>query len=159
MAKKEERMKKVLEEERAAREFHANPVPKGLSSEWLKSVRPNKKLLEERSSVSNPDSGGQKWPTKIEDKFRSFMFWSAGSSLLKTEGFFCSLDVLYGGLGICKLLFLIQIKIEFFFSCNFFQFLVIKTLDPDWIRIRIGIQPKMLDPDAYQTNTDPQPWL
>jgi hypothetical protein len=33
MAKKEERMKKVLEEERAAREFHANPVPKGLSHE------------------------------------------------------------------------------------------------------------------------------
>jgi hypothetical protein len=38
-------------------------------------------------------------------------------------------------------------KIKFFFSCNFFQFLVIKALDPDWIRIRIGIQPKMLDPD------------
>jgi hypothetical protein len=30
--------------------------------------------------------------------------------------------------------------------------------DPDWIQIRIGIQPKMLDPDPYQTNTDPQPW-
>jgi hypothetical protein len=25
--------------------------------------------------------------------------------------------------------------------------LVIKALDPYWIRIRIGIQPKMLDPD------------
>ncbi len=25
--------------------------------------------------------------------------------------------------------------------------MVIKALDPDWIRIRIGIQPKMLDPD------------
>ncbi len=43
---------------------------------------------------------------------------------------------------------------------NFFQFLVIKTLDsdgirvPDWIRIRIGIQHKMLDPDQYQMNTD-----
>jgi hypothetical protein len=33
--------------------------------------------------------------------------------------------------------------------------LVIKTLDPDWIRILIGIQPKMLDPD--QLNADPQP--
>ena len=26
------------------------------------------------------------------------------------------------------------------------------------MRIRIGIQPKMLDPDPYQMNTDPQPW-
>ncbi len=30
---------------------------------------------------------------------------------------------------------------------NLFQFLVTKPLDPVWIRIRIGIQPKMLDPD------------
>ena len=34
---------------------------------------------------------------------------------------------------------------------NIFQlyifFFVIKTLDPDWIRIWIGIQPKMLDPE------------
>ena len=52
---------------------------------------------------------------------------------------------------------------NFFFSAvNFAQFLVIKTPgsgldpdpDPDW---RIGIQPKMLDPDPYQMNTDPQP--
>ncbi len=28
-----------------------------------------------------------------------FMFWSAGWSLLRAECFFCSLDVLYGGLG------------------------------------------------------------
>jgi hypothetical protein len=33
--------------------------------------------------------------------------------------------------------------------------LVIKALDPDWIRI--GIQPKMLDP--YEINADPQPCL
>jgi hypothetical protein len=43
------------------------------------------------------------------------------------------------------------------FSYEIFQFLVIKTLDPDWIRIRISIQPKMLDPDPYQMNADPQP--
>ncbi len=30
--------------------------------------------------------------------------------------------------------------------------------DPDWIRIRIGIQPKMLDPDPDEMNADPQPW-
>ncbi len=37
----------------------------------------------------------------------------------------------------------------------FFKFLVIKTLDPDWIRI--GFQPKMLDPDPCPMNTDPKP--
>jgi hypothetical protein len=46
---------------------------------------------------------------------------------LRAEGFFCSLDVLYGGLGIGKLLFI-----------NFWS-------SKPWIRI--GIQPKMLDPD------------
>jgi hypothetical protein len=37
--------------------------------------------------------------------------------------------------------------------------LVIKALDPDWIRIWIGIQPKMLelDPDLDEMNADPQP--
>jgi hypothetical protein len=30
-------------------------------------------------------------------------------------------------------------------------------LDSDWIRI--GIQPKMLDPDPYQSNPDPKHWL
>jgi hypothetical protein len=34
--------------------------------------------------------------------------------------------------------------------------LVIKTLDPDWIQIGIGMQPKMLDPDPDQINTDPK---
>ncbi len=39
------------------------------------------------------------------------------------------------------------------------------VLDPDpyWIRIRIGIQPKMLDPDLDPDpdamNADPQPWF
>ena len=37
----------------------------------------------------------------------------------------------------------------------FLQFLVIKAL----IRIRIGIQPKMLDPDRDEINADPQPCL
>ncbi len=36
--------------------------------------------------------------------------------------------------------------------------MVIKVLDPDWIRI--GIQPKMLDTDLDpdEMNADPQPW-
>jgi hypothetical protein len=37
--------------------------------------------------------------------------------------------------------------------------LVIKALDPYWIRIRIGNQPKVLDPDLDEMNADPQPCL
>jgi hypothetical protein len=37
----------------------------------------------------------------------------------------------------------------FFSALHFFQFLVIKTMDPDWIRIRISIDKKMLDPAPY----------
>ncbi len=54
-----------------------------------------------------------------------------------------------------------SVTLTFFFAVLFFQFLVIKALDPDpyWIRIRIGIQPKMLDPDPdpNEMNADPQP--
>ncbi len=42
-------------------------------------------------------------------------FWNAGCSLLRAEGFFHSLDVLYGGQGISKLQFLIK-TIELFFQ-------------------------------------------
>ena len=49
------------------------------------------------------------------------MFLSAGCSLLRAEGFSCSLSVLYGGLGISKLQFLIK-KIEIKFqTINFFS--------------------------------------
>ncbi len=51
------------------------------------------------------------------------MFWSAGCSHSRTEGFFFGLDVLYKGLGKGKL-FLIKKK---FTAVNFFQFLVIKN--------------------------------
>ncbi len=51
------------------------------------------------------------------------MFWSAGCSLLRAEGFSCSLGVLYGGLGISKWQFLIKnIKIKFP-AVNLFQFI------------------------------------
>ncbi len=47
---------------------------------------------------------------------------------MRAEGFFCNLEILYGGLEIGKLQFLIK----FFFSgVIFFKFLVIKALDPD----------------------------
>ncbi len=75
---------------------------------------------------------------------------------MRAEGFFCNFDVLYGGLGRGKL---IQKKKKKFSAATFFlQFLVIKALDPDWMRIRIGIQLKMLDPDPDEINADPQPW-
>ncbi len=80
-------------------------------------------------------------------KCKIFMFWSAGCCLLRAEGFSCSLDVLYVGLGISKLQFLIkQIKMKFP-AVNFFQFLVIKP------RIRIRDPDpqleKIQDPDPY----------
>ncbi len=46
-----------------------------------------------------------------------------------------------------------------FSAVIFFHFLVIKALDPHWIRIRIGSQPKMLDTDPDEMNADPQPCL
>ncbi len=50
------------------------------------------------------------------------MLFSAGCSLLRAEGFSCSLGVLYGGLGISKWQFLLkEIKIKFP-AVNFFQF-------------------------------------
>jgi hypothetical protein len=72
------------------------------------------------------------------------MFLSAACSLLRAEGFSCILDVLYGGQGISKtkLQFSIKKNIKFFFSCKFYIYFW--SSNP-WIRI--GIQPKMLDPD------------
>ncbi len=52
--------------------------------------------------------------------------------------------------------FLIK-KYYVFFSCKFFQFFVVKTLDTD--PDRIGIQPKMLDLDPESINPDPKQWL
>jgi hypothetical protein len=56
---------------------------------------------------------------------------SVGWPLLRAEGFFCNLYVLYGGLGIGNLQFLKKKKINSFYICNFFQFLASKALDPD----------------------------
>ncbi len=76
---------------------------------------------------------------------------------MRTEGFFYNLDILNGGLGIGKLQFLIKKNLNKFSAVIFFQFLVIKALDPYWIRIRIGLQHHTLDPDPEKMNTDPQP--
>ncbi len=70
------------------------------------------------------------------------MFWSAGCSFWRAEGFSCSLNVLYGGLGISELQILIK-KIEIFFV---YFFSVFGHRNPGsglvfslkcWIRIRI----------------------
>jgi hypothetical protein len=57
-----------------------------------------------RIQIADPDPGGQKLPQKIEKRTE----FSSGCSLLRAEGFSCSLGVLYGGLGISKLQFLIK---------------------------------------------------
>jgi hypothetical protein len=61
---------------------------------------------------------------------------------LRAEGFFYRLDVLYGGLRMGKLQFLIKKILNFFSAVNIF--LIFDHKKP-WIRI--GIQLKMLDPD------------
>jgi hypothetical protein len=48
---------------------------------------------------------------------------------------------------------------NFFSDVNLVQYLVIKTLDTYWIRFRIVIQPKMLDPDPDSVNPDPEHWF
>jgi hypothetical protein len=67
------------------------------------------------------------------------------------EGFSCSLCVLYGGLRISHLQFSIKKKFKSFTAVNFFQFLVIQTLDS---KLDPDPQPhpqlgKMPDPDPH----------
>jgi hypothetical protein len=54
-------------------------------------------------SESGSGSRRAKMVHKIREKFKNFMFFSVGWPLLRAEGFFSNLDVLYGGLGIGKL--------------------------------------------------------
>jgi hypothetical protein len=73
---------------------------------------------------SNDESGSRrgKMTHKNRKKAKIFMFLSTKCFLLRAEGFSCSLGVLFGGLGISKLPFLInKIEIEFR-ALNFFQF-------------------------------------
>ncbi len=87
------------------------------------------------------DPGGSKMGQKYK-KCRNFMFWSAGCSVLRVEGFSCSLDVLHGGLRINKLRFLVNENIVVFQLCNSYIFYhqnfgsetgsaLTKMLDPD----------------------------
>ncbi len=105
-----------------------------------------------------PGSGSRRAKMTHKKKFRNFIFWSVGCFLLRAEGFSCSLDVLYEGLRISKLQFLIK-KDSKNFQLYFFVFSVWSSnpesgLDPDPDSL------KMLDPDPYpdpeSMNPDPQ---
>jgi len=94
------------------------------------------------TNVVYPDWIRIQWGTWILIRIRIRNPESAGCSLLRSEGFFCSLDVLYGGLGIA---IFERKKIQL----NFFPyFLVIKALDPNLL--------EMLDPDPDSMNPNPQ---
>ncbi len=67
---------------------------------------------------------------------------------MMAEGFSCSLCVLYGGLRISKLQFSIQ-NIKKFTAVNFFQSLVIKTLDSELDPDPDPQLGNMLDPDPH----------
>ncbi len=97
------------------------------------------------NGVSGSRSRRAKWPTD-KKKLINFIFWSAGCSLLRPEGFSCSLRVLYGGRGISKYKFLINKKISVVFissviwsSKPWIQILIRIHLKC-WIRIRIRIR-------------------
>ncbi len=101
-------------------------------------------------SDPDPNPGGQKWPTKNRKKLRNFMVWNAGCSLFKTEGFFCSLNVLYGGLEISKIAIFFYQKniIKNFHLYIFYNFWSSKP----WIRIG-------QDPDRYRYLFSPKCWI
>ncbi len=75
----------------------------------------------------DPDSESRraKLPRKVE-KLRNFMFWSAGCSLLRAEGFFCSLEVLSGGLRdrYLNCSFWSKDFIFIFYGCKFFPIFI-----------------------------------
>ncbi len=84
----------------------------------------------------DPQLGIRTWIQEGQNepqKWSKFKCWIARCSLLRDKDFSCSLDVLYGGLGIRKLQFLIK---------------EISAVKP-WIWIWIRIWKKKLDPDPY----------
>jgi hypothetical protein len=94
---------------------------------------------------------GSRRAKKTHNRKKSFHFLKCwGCSLWRAGGFSCSLDVLYGGLGISKLQFLIKKEEKKFQLYFFLQILVIKTLDP------------YPDPDSNSLeilDPDPQHWF
>ncbi len=112
-------------------------------------------------SQSGSWSRSAKMTHKNRKKFINFIFWSTGCSLLGAEGFSCSLDVLYRGLGKSILQFWSK-KDNKKISA-----LVIEILDPDWIRIhlkcwiriRIRIPTQWIRIHQLWFQTEKQCWL
>ncbi len=140
----------------ADKEMGAGSTDKGGPWTWLSFNPPSTSYTVSKScavyhSVSDPNpdphwfssaesgSGSRraKMPSKIEKREEISKLLSARWSLLRVEGFSCSLEVLYGDLRICKLQVLIK-KYYFFFSCEFFSFFGHQTLDldpdPHWLK-------------------------
>jgi hypothetical protein len=88
-------------------------------------------------------------------KWKNFMFWKAKCSFFRAEGFSCSLGVSNGSLGRGKLQFFIKKKNS---AVKFFQFLVIKFLDPEQDTDPDLQLEEILDSDPHQINADPKPW-
>jgi hypothetical protein len=84
----------------------------------------------EFNGVLRSGSGSTRAKKAQKNRKQFFVFKIAGCSPLRAEGFSFSLDNLYWGLGISKLQLLITKKGKEKFCCIFFQYLVIKTLDP-----------------------------
>ncbi len=110
------------------------PGPPGSGSAiWMRIRIQQPKLI--RIRIRNPD----KDPQQIIKKCRNIMFWSAWFSLLRVEGFFCSLDVLQWRPW--DKIIAISEKNFFVFSISFnlsdLKFFVITSLDPDphWLGI------------------------
>ncbi len=71
--------------------------------------------------VAGSGSGRTKITQRNRKKYRIFMFWSAGCSLLRAEGFSCSLCVFYGGQRISKLQSIPKKIYKKLYSCKFFS--------------------------------------
>jgi len=90
------------------------------------------------AAPGSPDPGGQKGPQKVK-KFHLFKCW-----MFSFDGFSCILDILSG---FQKQFAIFYQKFSKIFSCNFFKFLVIKTL---YLKPDMYPQcPKMLDLDPH----------
>jgi hypothetical protein len=96
--------------------------------------------------IRDPDPGRAKMTHKSRRKFWKCHVLKCWVFSFEAEGFFCSLDVLYGRLGISKLLFLIK-KVYFFHLLIFFS---------SWSS-NPGSN-TTVDPNLDQMNTDPKHW-
>jgi hypothetical protein len=98
--------------------------------------------------VAGSGSSREKWPTKIEKNHKFHVLWC---SLLRDEGFSCSLGVLYEVFGIRISQFVIKKNWEFFSAVKFFSIFGHQNTGSG---SEFG---QMLDPDPHLINADPKP--